>query len=174
MPVAEIAFQPVLGSDLSSRLIAWYGQGYGGFSHIDCRLIDGSLVGARSDEIFDPDKDLWIPPGVQIRPPKYEKWVRRGLLRKPCTDDEYQRWAGWILSKRGRQYDKGAILDFISGRRDLHRAGEWICSAFGTESLEKLGWLPRLPIPADQVTPNTFIIAACAVGFTWHEFPAYS
>lgn len=143
-----IRMQFVLGSDLSSRLIAWYGQGYGGFSHVDAVLPDGTLLGARNDAIGGQ------PPGVRIRPPEYEKWANRALVELPATDTQAASWQSFLRLQIGDPYDRGAILGFLLGKQD-HASGHWICSALQHQALQQIHFLYPSPIPDSQVTPDS-------------------
>lgn len=145
MSAVRLSF--VLGADLSSRLIAWYGQGTGGWSHVDAELPDGSLLGARSDWIGK------IQPGVRVRPPNYEKWIRRAVVEIPGSQFKVAEWESWLRKQVGRQYDEGAIWSFIVGAKD-HQPGRWICSACQFEGLERIGLLHRTTLEPSQVTPD--------------------
>jgi hypothetical protein len=168
-----LAFQFVCGADLSSRLIAWYGNGYGGYSHVDeivtsqvaNRLAPiGSLIGARSDRIGK------IPPGVQVRPPRYETCIRRCVAVLNCTENEELAAEHFISTQLGRQYDKPAILGFILGK-PLHGRGHWICSALQTQRLRVAGLIDRLPDPDSQITPNSLLLILAAIGARIHVLP---
>lgn len=153
-----IRLQFVLGAGLSSRLIAWYGQGYGGWSHVDAVLSDGSLLGARSDWIKG------IKPGVRIRPPKYETWIRRAVVEIRSTEAQAIAWEEWLRKQEGCPYDQGAIWAFITGKRQ-HTAGRWICSACQFGALEKMHILHPASIPPSQVTPDTlFMLTTSGIG----------
>lgn len=158
-----IKLQFVCGSGLSSRLIAWYGNGYGGFSHVDAVLPDGSLIGARSDYITPIGSQDTIDPGVQVRPAAYETWVRRTVVEISCTKGVAAEWEKFLRSQINHQYDKDSIIGFITGHKD-HQAGHWICSALQTDALEKIGKLPSLPVPPAQVTPNSLLLMVSAIG----------
>lgn len=143
-----IRLQFVLGSGWSSRLIAWYGQGFGGWSHVDAVLPDGRLLGARSDTVGGQ------PPGVRIRPANYERWKRRTLVEIPCTSAEETGWVGWLRQQVGYEYDKAAIIGFILGR-PAHTPHHWICSACQRGALEAVGKLhPCDLIPDSETTPD--------------------
>jgi len=164
---AALNYQFVLGSDYSSRLIAWWGQGYFGWSHVDALMPDGSCLGARSDVING------IPAGVQIRPPGYEKWKRRCLVRMPCTAGEAAEWEVYLRSQVGDPYDKSDILGLIIGK-PMSSAGHWICSALQTNALERIGRLPHLCITPQQVSPNTLLAVLSALGATCTSFSSPS
>lgn len=151
----RIRLQFVLGAGLSSRLIAWYGQGYGGWSHVDCVLANGLLVGARSDKIAG------VPPGIQARAPGYEDWIRSVLIEIPGTESVYDSWERNVTDRIGDQYSQQSILNFITGRYKEDK-GRWICSAFATEELVNVHVMDSPPIPASQVTPDALHFAIIA------------
>ena len=90
-----ITLQFVLGADLASRAIAFWGQGYGGFSHVDAVLSDGTLLGARNDVAGDQ------PAGVRIRPANYETWARKERLELACTFTQEATWES-VAKESGR------------------------------------------------------------------------
>lgn len=153
--MSAIKLQFVLGAGLSSRLIAWYGQGYGGYSHVDAVLPDGSLLGARSDAVGGKS------PGVQIRPQGYERWLKRCVVEIDATDAQAAAWEGWLRRQIGRPYDHAAIVGFILGRR-LGDRGHWICSGCQFGALEAAGLLGPGPVPPDEVTPNALLLLVTA------------
>ena len=153
MSAVRLSF--VLGSGLSSRLIAWYGCGTGGWSHVDAELPSGELLGARSDWVGK------IPPGVRVRPPNYEKWVRRAVVEIPGSHFKVAEWETWLRKQVGRQYDDGAILSFVLGAKD-HEPGHWICSACQFEGLERIGLLHRTTLEPSQVTPDALYFTVTA------------
>jgi hypothetical protein len=153
-----IRLQFVCGKAVSSRFIAWYGNGYGGYSHVDAVLPDGSLLGARDDAIGK------VPAGVQIRPPYYESWLRRTVVSIPTTEAEATLWETYLKSEIGAPYDQQAIWGFILGRKD-HGTGRWICSALQTNALCRLGKLFSFPVPDSQVTPDAlFLLVTAGIG----------
>lgn len=155
---ASIKLSFVCGADLSSRLIAWYGNGYGGFSHVDAVLPSGELLGARDDAIGD------APPGVQVRPDNYEKWIRRTIVTILCTQEQAVAWERWLRSQIGKPYDSGAIWGFIFGTPS-HEQGHWICSACQTGALKQAGLLHPFSVPDSQVTPDAlFLMSTAGIG----------
>lgn len=156
--MGRIRLQFVLGAGLSSRLIAWYGQGYGGYSHVDAVLPNDTLLGARSDAVGGQ------APGVRVRPPGYEKWRRRTVVEVPCSEGRAFAWAEVLQRQVGCPYDQQAILGFLFGRRE-HTKGRWICSALQTHGLKRVHLLHRVPIPDSQVTPdNLFTLVTAGLG----------
>jgi hypothetical protein len=152
----------VCAADPLSRLIAWYGRGAQGLSHVDIELPDGTLVGARSNVING------IPAGFQRRPANYAKWIRVSTVTLPLTELQAMRAYRWVRNTVGAKYDTAAILGFVEGSA-LHKRGEYICSAAGTEFLRQAGKLPTLPIAASQVTPDTLQMMAIAAGGKWEN-----
>jgi hypothetical protein len=159
-----IRLQFVCGSDLGSRLISWYGQGYRGWSHVDAILPDGSLLGARSDVIGGK------PAGVQIRPPAYEKVNRRAIMELPATTLQSEAWESFLRSQIGHGYDKSDILGFILGR-PMMQAGNWICSAVQLDALEVSRRMPMLPaLTPQQCPPNMLAAILQALGASYREY----
>jgi hypothetical protein len=154
-----IRWQFVLGTEISSALISWWGQGYGGWSHVDLLLPDGTCLGARSDAIGGK------PPGVQIRPAGYARWKRRTVLGLPCSPTEELIAIDYARSQIGCQYDKRDILGFILGRQ-LQTKGEWICSALQLAVAEAAGVIPHMHVTPQQCPPNMFFSIINAVGGT--------
>ena len=160
---AYVRLSFVCGADWSSRLIAWWGNGAGGFSHVDALLADGTLLGARDDTIKTKE-GVAIPPGVQIRPDNYEKWVRREIVKIPCTSQQAADWDAWLRAQVNSEYDKAAILSFITGT-PMHEAGHWICSACQSGGLIQVGLLRPSPIPTSQITPDAlYLLATSGIG----------
>lgn len=154
----SIELQFVLGADWTSKLIAWYGNGYGGYSHVDAVMPDGALAGARSDVVGNK------PAGFQIRPAKYASWKRCTRVSIPCNADKRQRWLDLIEQKVGAAYDKADIVGLVIGRR-LETNGAWICSAAQTDLLQAIALLPTpFPFIKQQITPNTLLAMCCSIG----------
>jgi hypothetical protein len=160
MPLYVPAVSLVLGADLLSEGIAWWGQGYGGFSHADAILPTGEYLGARSDHAGGK------PPGVQVRPPRYERWKRQVILELPFTAEQTTAWLKFLMSQEGLGYDQGDILGLIIGR-PLMTAGHWICSALQFDAVQHptVAWLPAdLPVIPQQVSPNGIFLAFSVAG----------
>lgn len=157
--MSSLRWHFVLGTDLSSKLIAWWGQAYGGWSHVDAILRDGTLLGARSDSVGGK------PPGVQIRPVDYAKWTRRTIIELPCTPYEADTWEAFLRSQVGCGYDKADILGLILGK-PLMTAGHWICSALQLDALEVIHRIPKIPLTPQQCPPNMLAAGLQFLGAT--------
>lgn len=151
----SVKLQFVLGRSLASRAIAWYGTSTGGYSHVDSVLPDGSLLGARSDVVGGQ------PKGVRIRPPGYERWIRRTVVELDCGPRQAKAWEAWLRKQIGKPYDQGSIWGFILGR-GLHQPGHWICSACAEGALRAAGVLHPSPWHPSAVTPDALFFAVTA------------
>lgn len=148
-----------LGVGFTSALIAYFGYGYGGYSHVDAILSDGRLAGARADRVGGAE------PGFRIRPPNYEPWKRSATLTIPATAQEHARWEAWQLAQVGDGYDQRDILGLIVGEPLNSGNGHWICSAAQLFGLQQIGKMPaNLPFIAQQTTPNAVLFAGAAIG----------
>jgi hypothetical protein len=155
--MTELRWQFVLGHGLSSQAIAWWGQAYGGWSHVDLLLPDGTCLGARSDAVGGK------PPGVQIRPHAYEAWKRRTVLSLPCTAEQAAAGETFARDQVGMGYDKDDILGLILGI-PLMQAGHWICSALQLAVAEAAPVIPPMHVTPQQCPPNMFFSIINAVG----------
>lgn len=155
----EIAVDFLLGVDWTSRLIAWYGQGYGGYSHCASVLSDGRYLDARSNVIGG------VPEGVQIRKPDTEKWIKMRRASLQVTKAEYDAWEANLRAKISTPYGRGDILDFITGNAS-HEDGHWVCSALMINAVQHIRRVPYpLPVPAHQVSPNSALLILATAGF---------
>jgi len=155
----QLAFDFILGADLSSRLIAWYGQGYGGYSHVAPVLADGRYLDARNDVIDG------VPPGVHIRDPNAEKWIKKRRVTMSVSQPCYDAWEANLRARIGDQYGRTDILAFITGRED-HLDGHWVCSAHALDSVQHVKIIPYpLVTAAHQITPNACLLMFEAVRF---------
>lgn len=154
MPQLQAQF--VLGKGLSSWAISWFGGG--GYSHVDFVLPDGTLLGARSDKIGGK------PPGVQIRPPNYDTWLRRTVVAKEVSAVTLDRCMGLAYSQIGKPYDKTAIWGFAAGR-DWRADDSWFCSELVTWIFETAEVFPSLIIPANKIFPGESLAICNAAGF---------
>lgn len=140
----------VCEDDLESRAIAWWGNGWRGFAHVDMILSSGVLLGARSD------RKAGRPPGVQMRPSNYMKGnqIRISILEMDFPIQKEKDIEKWLMDQINRKYDMEAIFDFILGKKTTQN-GMWICSALGDECAIKLGVYETTGIPPPQITPDT-------------------
>jgi uncharacterized protein YycO len=153
-----IRLQFVCEAALSSQAIAWFSAGH--FSHVDAVLRDGLLLGARSDRVGGK------PPGVQIRPPNYAKWIRRTMMTVPATDRQTDDFYAFLLEQVGKPYDSAAIWAFVFNR-DWRARDSWICSELQSAAGEcaKLFSHP-LYLAANKITPVSCALAYSAIGGT--------
>jgi hypothetical protein len=168
--MSEIAIDFLMGPNTSSKLISWFGQGPGGYSHCAGVLSDGRYIDARNDAIAG------VPPGVQIRKPESEKWIRKRRATLKVTQAEYKEWEKNARAKIGDAYGRSDIMEFMFDR-GKHDPGHYICSAYQINEIQHvsrtfwkpghLGYIPfPLWIPAHQISPNTCLSILQAVGFT--------
>jgi hypothetical protein len=157
--MSEIAIDFLLGPEWSSRLIAWWGEGYGGYSHCASVLKDGRYLDARNDVIAG------VPAGVHIRHPDTEKWIKKRRATLQVTQGEYDDWEANLRAKITDGYGHIDIVSFITGR-NLHEDGHWICSALAINALQHIRVIPYpLPVLAHQISPNTALLIVAAAGF---------
>lgn len=149
-----ITIQFVCGTQISSRMIAWFGAGE--FSHVDAVLHGGMLIGARFNSIGGR------PPGVWIRPPGYDTWVRRIVMEVPATPEQTKKFYAFMLAQQGKPYDHAAIWGFIIGR-DWREDDSWICSECVTAAGEA-SVLPKLFSPTYKISPGMCAMAFSAIG----------
>ena len=151
-----IRLQFVRGTGLSSKLIAWWGNGYGGYSHVDGVLSTGELAGARSDAVGGQ------PPGFRVRPAFYEHWDKRTVVTLTVSDQQAKDWERFLRAQIGDPYDESDILGLIIGQ-PISSAGHWICSAAQNHALRTIGVMPDLPVPDQQITPNSLLLMVSAL-----------
>jgi hypothetical protein len=149
-----ITLQFVCENAISSKAIAWFGSGK--FSHVDCVLPDGRLLGIRSDKVGGK------PPGVQIRPPDYAVFdVRvRMKIHTIRAYDQEQRYYDFLYDQIGKPYDNTAIWAFFVDR-NWRQADSWICSELQAAAGEHAGVLPKLALTPNKITP-----VACALTYS--------
>lgn len=166
--MSEIAIDFLAGTNLSSKLIDWFGGGPG-YSHCASVLADGRYLDARSDVLSG------VPAGVHIRIPTTEKWVRKQRATLQVSAAEYQAWEDNLRAKITDQYDKQAILGFLEGK-SIHTAGQYICSALAINAVQHISrsWTPEhigfipfpLPVPAHEISPNAALLILATAGFS--------
>lgn len=149
----------LLGPDWVSRRIASYGFGIGGYSHMASVLEDERYLDARDDRLGG------VPPGVHIRDPKTEPWVKACRYKLMVPDEEYAAWEANLRAKIGDKYASWDILGFFLDRM-LHRPGTYDCSALAVNALQHIGRIVKpLPFPAHELTPNAGLLLVAQAGF---------
>jgi hypothetical protein len=167
--MAEIAIDFLMGPGWLSKWISWFGQGPGGYSHCASVLADGRYLDARNDELAD------VPPGVHIREPNTEPWIRKRRATLEVTQAEYNDWEANLRAKIGDSYGRSDILEFIFDR-GKHDPGHYICSALAINEVQHLsrlwnpshpGYIPfPLPVQAHQLSPDAALLILATAGFT--------
>ena len=165
----QIAIDFLAGTDLSSWFIEKFGVGHGGYSHCASLLKDGRYLDARWDTIAG------VAPGVHIRLPETEKWIRKRRATLSVDEATYTDWEANLRAKITDDYGVGDILDFLDGS-ESHVAGRWICSALAINAVQHVGrhWtaphLGLVPYPlhiaAHAVSPNMCLAYLEGAGFT--------
>jgi hypothetical protein len=151
--VGTISLQFVEGTGVGSAMIKWFGHGK--FSHVDCVLPDGSLLGARSDVIQG------VPAGVQIRPAGYMTGpVERVDI--PCTAEQEQMFYSYGRSQIGRAYNQLGIIAFVFSVGWTNEE-ERFCSEFATMCLRGAGMLGQLSEPPNKIDPDSLRLILSAV-----------
>lgn len=140
---------------MSSAAIAWMSAGL--FSHVDAILPNGSLLGSRSDWVGS------VPPGVQIRPSAYEKWLHRAVFQLETTEAQTQLFYDFLHEQIGKPYDKLAILGFAVAR-NWREEDSWFCSELQASALEHAGLCSPLCTFASKITPVCFSTVISALG----------
>jgi len=149
-----IVLQFVQGTGFGAALIKFYDHGL--YSHVDSVLPDGTLLGARDDEVGG------MPSGVQIRPADYlgSETVKRITL--PCTDAQADAYYAFVRSQIGKAYDETAIIAFAVGR-DWRTPDCWFCSELCAAGLEASGFVFPLSSPANKVAPDDLLMVVSAL-----------
>jgi hypothetical protein len=119
----------------------------------------GTLLGARSDAVGGAE------PGVRVRPPNYETWKERVVLKLPVRPAQERRFYDFLNVQIGKPYDKTAILGFVAGR-DWREQDSWICSELQAAALEEADICPKLYAPVSKITPAALATVLSALGAT--------
>lgn len=147
-----IAYSFVQSNDPIGRAIQIYERGP--WSHVDCVLSDGSLLGARSDSVGGK------PSGVQVRPPDYETWAARDIVELNATPQQFTAWLNLLYSQIGQPYATwDLIAQFLTGDGGGNPEGDWWCSKLAAWAAEQSLWLPK-PIgqSVNTITPRDWYI----------------
>jgi hypothetical protein len=183
MPGRGIRLHYSYGRDWSSSAIGIFSADR--LSHVDAVLPDalcdrltyarraqnphgyayGSLMGARYDAIGGR------PPGVQIRPPGYEKWRRVVLYETPCTENQAKHFWNFMLAQEGKSYDWTAVLAFAVNR-DWRDPQRWFCSELISAAQEDAQIIPKVFMSVNKVTPaSSALIQSTRDGVLLHDGP---
>lgn len=152
--MSAIVLQFVAGSGLGSGMIKWFG--HGAYSHVDAMLPDGTLLGARNDDIDG------VPAGVQIRPESYvaHETVKRVTL--PATADQEALFYAFMRSQIGKPYNKIGIYAFAVNA-SWSSVDAWFCSQVVTAALQYSKWLRELSEPPNKVDPDDLLLIISAL-----------
>lgn len=150
--IDAITLQFVGAKGLASDIIEWFSQGV--VAHVDAVMDDGSLLGARDDEVGGK------PSGVWIRPANYMPFERVVRVVLPAPTIIVERFYGGILAEVGKPYDsEGLIANFVFGR-DWRDPCAWWCSELHGAKLEQCGYFPTpLATPSNKLTPAGLLLA---------------
>lgn len=133
----------VLGKGRSSRLIAWFSAAH--LSHVDVKLPNGKLLGARSDNVGGGD-------GVLERPDPYEEVSAITYYQIPATPQQERAFYAFLGDQLGKPYDHMAIIGFLFGR-SWRDEDAWYCSELVAAALESAGVMPHVYLTANKITP---------------------
>ena len=161
--MSTVRIQFVLGFGVSSAVIALVGASH--FSHCDCVLKSGELLGSRSDVVGHTE------PGVQVRPAFYVPWKDRAVLSLKVTPSQEKKFLEFLHSQIGRPYDSTAIWGFAAGR-DWRSPDSWFCSELQMAALEAAGIVPALYTPVNKIYPSTLCTVLSALGANAEDFGA--
>jgi hypothetical protein len=154
--MGAIVLQFVEGSGLGSGMIKWFG--HGAYSHVDAVLPDGTLLGARNDDIDG------VPAGVQIRPASYVAHEKVMRIILPATDAQAETFYAGMRAEIGKPYNKIGILAFAVNA-SWTSVGAWFCSQVVTAKLQACRWLGDLSEPPNKIDPDDlFLILSALVG----------
>jgi uncharacterized protein YycO len=151
--MASITLQFVEGTGLGSGMIKWFGHGL--YSHVDCVLPDGTLLGARSDVMSG------APAGVQIRPAGYVNSDKVRCVHLPATDEQSDRFYDFMKAQIGKPYNKIGIFAFAVNA-SWTSVGAWFCSQVVTAALQASGWLKDLSEPPNKIDPDDLVLILSA------------
>jgi uncharacterized protein YycO len=109
------------------------------WSHVDCILDDGRLLGAQWD-------------GVKIRPADYEKFSRKDCLTLSVTDSELATYMAFLTAQVGKKYDSTALFGILL-HRDWMERDSWFCSELQAAAIVEAGIL-KISTNRNRVTPE--------------------
>jgi uncharacterized protein YycO len=109
------------------------------WSHVDCILDDGRLLGAQWD-------------GVKIRPADYEKFSRKDCLTLSVTEAQHAAFMAFVMSQIGKKYDYTALFGVLF-HRDWMAMDSWYCSEFFGVAVVK-ALIIKIITKRNRVTPE--------------------
>ncbi len=153
MPAVTLRF--VTGGDLISYVIRGGEMGFWA-SHVECRMPDGTLLGAHSDG------------GVQARAANYDAatCTRQLFVDVPATQAQADAAHQFLTAQIGKPYDEMAVAEMAVGvltgeAPDWTRSAAWICSAVQLAALLTAGIVRAAPTTVRLATPRD-VLMACA------------
>lgn len=134
----------VQGKGFGSQAIAIFSAGH--LSHVDVKMPDGMLLGARSDDVGGGE-------GVLERPDPYEQVAQVVYATIPALPEQEAKFYVFLRDQLHKPYDKLAIVAFAFDRN--WRDGDaWYCSELIAAALEAAGILTKtLYLPFNKITP---------------------
>lgn len=127
-------------------------------SHVECRMPDGTLLGAHE------------PGGVQARAPGYDigLWAEQLYVDVPCTVGQAEMFHAFLTAQVGKPYDLIAIGEMAEGALTGEAlswplSGSWICSALQTAALLSAGIIKGAPATVRLATPRDVLVACAAL-----------
>jgi hypothetical protein len=137
--MGTLTYQFVTTNDFVDFLIR-YGTRWD-YSHVDCVLPDGTLLGAQWD-------------GVKIRQPNYKPFTKvlQVSFETPYADDI----RALLKTQIGKPYDFKSVFGFTIGNRDWRNPDAWFCSELQTWAAEQCGFFNQHPLdlPVDRISPR--------------------
>lgn len=154
--MASITLRFVTAPDLVSRIIRGGEMGFWA-SHVECRMPDGSLLGAHIDG------------GVQARAGDYDTaWTQQLFVDVPCANVQSDEFHHFLTTQVGKDYDLVAIAELADGAYtgeapSWPEAPTWICSALQTAALLTAGIIKAAPASVRLATPRDVLMMCAAL-----------
>lgn len=148
----NVALRFVTANDLISRAIRGGELGFWA-SHVECRMPDGTLLGAHVDG------------GVQARAGDYDAtWSQQLFVDVPCNAAQAAAFYSFLASQIGKPYDLTAIGEMADGfttgeAPDWVQSPAWICSALQMGALIASGIALAAPATVRLATPRDVLVA---------------
>lgn len=134
----------VLGSGWASSAISVFSAGH--LSHVDAVMPDGTLLGARSDNVGGGK-------GVRERPNPYETAAKVLWAEITAQPDQEADFYAFLRKQLGKPYDHLSIFAFAINR-NWRDDDAWYCSELIAAALEDALILTKtLYLPFNKITP---------------------